>query len=623
MFILASTQVGCFHLFYPRKTSVAKQIESLKDEDASIREKAIYTICLDRSPEEGVSKVILELITSDESPDVCIAGLRVLNLLNVKTEERLEVLVNAFPSENPGIRAAVMYAASRMPWEHVEIRGLIKAGFEDDDVQVRLDAAKSLRFRGPAGDLLPSFQSALGDQDFGVRFYAAKGLTQMGELSKDALGVLIEAIDNPAYRRKAIYAIGRFGPKAHKVVPVLVGIINDKPEPPLTEDLIDAMEPGTDLMEMLREKKPDSTLLARLELINPDYVKVNPGRKNGYGWLVPRWHNGWRDEYFLWTSDHAPRVTAIRALAAISKNVEHVDLFLELLEEEHYAVPYAAIEAIGEMGKVAKTAIPRLIELLETSEGNDIRREICEALSKFGPDAKDAVPVLINLLDKRTDELLRRDAVDALGKIGPDAAEAVPILLDILQNEDWFWKNTVIGALGGIGEASAVPVIRESLLSRGDLERRMAAWALGKMGVASKAAVPELISLLNDKVDDVRLYAAYALREIGPDAKDAVPKLMDMLTTETGDVKYYVIYAFAGIGPAAKPAIPELIKLLDDESPRIRLAAVEVLEHFGPAASDTLPKINELADNDPDEEVRIAAKNAIGAIEEEAEGNGD
>ncbi len=55
--------------------------------------------------------------------------------------------------------------------------------------------------------------------------------------------------------------------------------------------------------------------------------------------------------------------------------------------------------------------------------------------------------------------------------------------------------------------------------------RRIAAFALGKIGPAAKEAVPALIAALKDEDKDVRVYAASALGHIGPAAKEAVPAL--------------------------------------------------------------------------------------------------
>ena len=168
---------------------------------------------------------------------------------------------------------------------------------------------------------------------------------------------------------------------------------------------------------------------------------------------------------------------------------EAVPLLIQILELDHPGkykdeetlcrVKLAAILAVGQMGIIAKEAIPTLIRILNNRERNKasgcggLEYNSMEALGHFGseaapslsqalqdedfespglillvlqeigPEAKDAVPGIIWRLKWETKHKVLPDmTIQTLGKIGPGAMEAVPLIIQVWKDsEDADWTT--------------------------------------------------------------------------------------------------------------------------------------------------------------------------------------
>ncbi|MCO5168198.1 MAG: HEAT repeat domain-containing protein [Planctomycetes bacterium] len=188
-------------------------------------------------------------------------------------------------------------------------------------------------------------------------------------------------------------------------------------------------------------------------------------------------------------------------------------------------------EALGRIGPNAGAAAPALVEALG-SDDFDLRREAATALGFLGPRAEAVAPPRLKglltdaeprvrvaaatslaRLGDRSPELadvlggavqksnrlpleVRHAAAEALGLLGPHGAKAVPTLLAALreaaeinpalpyaeqrqaQHDDF--RRAVAGALGRIGDESAIPALRTA--AENDALREAATEALGKLG---------------------------------------------------------------------------------------------------------------------------------------------
>ena len=101
--------------------------------------------------------------------------------------------------------------------------------------------------------------------------------------------------------------------------------------------------------------------------------------------------------------------------------------------------------------------------------------EACKSLSRVGETAKSAVPNLVKILETTTDAETRRCAALALGAMGPAAAEAVPALTKIISSDDASpadraYAAHVLGEIGPVAASAAVPLLK--LVTDGNLAVR-------------------------------------------------------------------------------------------------------------------------------------------------------
>jgi len=177
-------------------------------------------------------------------------------------------------------------------------------------------------------------------------------------------------------------------------------------------------------------------------------------------------------------------------------------------------------------------------------------------------------------------------AIQALGKVGD--ASSVTLLLGKLKSSDYpdARKSEIILALGARKDPAAV----EALLSiAGNTEeekvRRMyAADALGKIGDAR--AVPVLKGMFGEKDALIRLYAASALSQFGLD--EAMPFLLQGLKDENWRLREQSAKALARpLPPGQSGSVVPILAYKGRYDPvsQVRIASVQALAAIGGADS--------------------------------------
>ncbi|RKY23959.1 MAG: HEAT repeat domain-containing protein, partial [Planctomycetota bacterium] len=167
--------------------------------------------------------------------------------------------------------------------------------------------------------------------------------------------------------------------------------------------------------------------------------------------------------------------------------------------------------------------------------------------------------------------------------------------------------ETVIEALGNIGDPAAVPELVKFLKDKDESICRMAAVALGKIGDAS--VIPDIKKAMKGRSLQVRMSMVRALVALGDKSEKKV--LLDGVKNEDSRVRAYAA-RILGLtrDPEFVPVLTEL--LLNDRSPAVREKAAAALGRIGdPSAKAALEKA--MGDYDPF--VKAAAKNALQAIE--------
>ncbi len=120
---------------------------------------------------------------------------------------------------------------------------------------------------------------------------------------------------------------------------------------------------------------------------------------------------------------------------------------------------------------------------------------------------------------------------------------------------------SLLGCGEGSPQAKKVDVAAQIVALKGTVDSKSNALTeLAAGGSSCQAAVKDIIPLLNDEDAAVRRLAAYALGEIGVAAKAAVPELTKMLQDSDMTAVTAAINALRAIDPskAPKEAIPSV-----------------------------------------------------------------
>ncbi len=497
------------------------------------------------------------------------------------------------------------------------------------------EAAKALGEIGPqAREAVPALTACLKNSDEQLNVETCLALAQIGKDSLPAAPALIGILQNqksPA-RAAAALALGQIGPGAKKAVPTLIDALSEKDKT---------------LCEAAKEA---------LAKMGPEARSAVPALLAAFGERAPIQEIG---------PAAAPELIQLLP-GPYSQSKSQPEIFLKLLGKE--AIP-ALLEALAKdenpvvrraVAKIlrgrtwgeARNIVPALVRALVDAE-QPVRQAAAVSILSFRQDAQpflelalrgkdqalrlEAVPILGRLglagktsasllasLIKEDDSALRLAAVRALGNMNVHPKEAVPILIEALKSKNL--TNATLSQLArhGRGAKDAVPLICAIQLEDPDWKmRRLAAYALGRIGADRETMLPALKKALTDKNEMVRAEAAQALGGSRFAADELVPLLSKLLEDNSLDVKAGAIAGLGQLGKAARPAVPLIHKIAktsaelpDGKGGRdLRATCVLALGNIGPAANETAPLLLAWLAAAKSEEGRVDIIQALGQIQ--------
>lgn len=250
------------------------------------------------------------------------------------------------------------------------------------------------------------------------------------------------------------------------------------------------------------------------------------------------------------------------------------------------------LNAIANLGPVAEDAVPEVILHLESTDWIT-RNCAASCLGQIGRPAKQALPKLTALALSDKDRYVRLGAAQAIVQIGGPNSVAFRILTDALTDPDYC--DSALRHLASLGPTArpALPALRKIMHDRKSPMRCNAADAFWKMAERHESAPAQVgyhREPLETLIVDERLEAVDALIDVlvnGGDAENAITSL-------------------GSIGPPARKAMPLLVKAMDKEP--TRLAALYSIFEMGERLDEA--KLAALV-NDKDENVRWRAAVAL------------
>lgn len=486
--------------------------------------------------------------------------------------DQISILTQLKNNSNEHVRLVAVEALGRISWAGVNEQQLklLAEALQDKSSFIRARALEKLGENCLAAKSAgPAMLALLNDQDPSVRITAAVQTIRVDPTTKEVAFKTLRELSTSQEvdtRSSTIYALGNFGSEA---VPLLITALKD-----------------TDI---------------RFEATR-SLQQIGPGAKDA------------------------------------------VPVLVEILADKQQEVGFqiGVLDVLMQIGPAAKAAVPVLIKSLENA---DLANMAAEALGAIGADAKDAVPKLTNLLAS-TEEDQHQGVIRALGNIGHGASQVVPRLISFLQSEDAIIREEAARAIGKIGANAntVVPALIKLLSDKEPSVIGAAAEALGRFGSAAKDAVPALVNAASHEWAIVNRSATFALFEIDPaprkevfeplamafrvgeeaeqaraaeilismkaGAAPAIPDLAEMSQHWDQEFAFRAIDLLAKLGPIAIGALPELELAVSGSNPKSRSRAAEAIANIAPTSEKATEILQQLL-NDSDEKVREIAVRAL------------
>jgi HEAT repeat protein len=339
------------------------------------------------------------------------------------------------------------------------------------------------------------------------------------------------------------------------------------------------------------------------------------------------------------------RREAAFALQALKhRDARAAGVLTEILQssEFYYRKTSDVVAALGELGPLAKDAVPQILKHFESQQRLNEPQSVStigRAIAKIGPDA---VKSLAGLLSTRRPDL-RVAAAEALESIGPGAEPAVPQLVAALNDAEIDVRVNAARALGNVGPAAksaSEPLTDAMRVARRIVEdnqsryfivpdeiamnlfpvrssTREAVWLAATAEAcwrvtSETAAMQALESMLVDRNDEARDFAIAAIeRSVTRPPKSSVPGLASVL-------KYRV--AGYPITPADTANTESRFRRRSGSwqingADASIINALRILERLGDDAKPASGDIATIAANDPRPEVALAAARAWWRLE--------
>ena len=351
-------------------------------------------------------------------------------------------------------------AAAESPSREVQ---KLEQQLKDRDSSVRARAAWDLGQIG-AVESVPALTQALEDPSEAVRANAAASLWKLGDASKPAIPALRKTLNDsyPPAVGNAAGALRKLGVPMAELIPAyqrlltrrpcrsrligVKGLINEVPPTALFAHAWECAEgPGLDA-----DTKRDAREALRKIVNRRDRI------------LVPQILETLKT---LGGRDGSDLTSAIGSIQP--PVTEAVPVLIALIDARNETTRRGAISALGRMGPASISAVPRLVECLQSHQDADTREKAAEALGQIGPAAAgSAVPALSKAAGNDQWPKVRRASLSALGEMGPAAREAIPVLRAALRDPDNWISLDARNALFRVDPSSREKVAAISEASR-------------------------------------------------------------------------------------------------------------------------------------------------------------
>jgi len=537
-------------------------------------------------------QAIIPLLRSDDAPVRNLA----MDILRAVGDQDFPALARLLHDNDPDIRifATDILGSAR---NRMAVQPLCDALLKDPEVNVRYQAAVSLgdlQFKEAAACL----NKALADEEW-VQFAVIEALTKIRDES--SLNALVKAMDKATdlVCSMIIEALGEMG--NIKAVNLLLRRL-DTSATALRNKIVKAIvsilggKSLTLLSEAEREKLRQYLLIA----LQDEDEDIQDAAIQGSAFVGGAQASTAVLELTMQLDpvrDQERLERIVGCLATIGLN----DSLTGVVLDGDWKQAMVAVKALTRIGNPA--AIPLLTEAF-WSRDQELQREVAFSLASFaGPESQE---FFMRILREHNDATVMKTAVEFLGE-KLHCAAAGGIIFGLLEHPYDDVKEAALDACVAIGGEQMQVRFKELFHSAEAIDRLMATYALGKLGVHEN--IEEIKLALEDEVPDIRKVAVEALRSMCLDVEGEMALIMPRLTDENREVRLAVVELLGGC--EAAEVTPYLLQALDDGDDWVRIRALEALsdrrEH------DAVQPLITMLDN-PNKLIVLKVVEALGRI---------
>jgi HEAT repeat protein len=543
--------------------------EGLRADDWKVRRAAVEGLARDAHPDLLLS-LLASLRTEHRDFNVLSSALQLLGASDVDLTGPLVALMH---DPDPGLRMQVALALGerQTPGATEALVGAL----QDSDVNVRFHAVEALG-RMRAGDAVDALADIAESDDFFLVFPAVDALARIYD--PRVVPRLIPLLRRPDIVEPVADALGELG-GAEAVAP-LVGVLNTTgPAVPITRALARLHERyeqhyagGALVVEEFQAAIGPAGSQRILDAVSETSSDDLPSLVTVLAWL-----RGPAVERALahLLGHAAVRPTVIEAIVRREASAGIVEILVEQLRADDGDVRLAAIVALGRLGDRRATAA--LSAMLAGPRSEVV--SAAAALARIGDQS--AFEPLLPLL-AHGDAAVRQAAIGALNSLGhPDMAARVA---GLLAAPDAHVRESAVRIAGYFGYRGSVDTLIERCSDPDESVRRAAVEHVPFL--EDPRAAGSLARALDDPSPRVRSAAAQALSHLG--AGEARGPLLSATRDADAWVRYYSVRALGEVRePSAVPRLAELAG--SDPAMHVRIAALEAVGAIdGPAAAEIL-----------------------------------
>jgi HEAT repeat protein len=367
--------------------AVPELTEVLKSEEPDVRLHAVMALAAIGEAAKPTVPQLTALLEKDPFEGVRYAAVYALVTLGERTDAVNGALAHAAEHKDPLLKLLGLWGLAKLNPDDKELAQAaaeaIVADLKSEDPKLRQAAARALNeFHGPPEIVRPALIAALKDADPQVVGHALDALASLGPKVLDKID---QALQEPTLRHYATRLIFRLGEKGAPAVPALIEVLKQPTEN--EDDLLFRREVQYTLAAIGPGAKDAVPELIRSLASEDEEVfgtacyalgKIGPTA----GPAVPALKKQWDER------QDAQRVVIAWTLLKIMPNAPKLQKFaapllIRALNSERELARAEAARTLGELGELAKPAIPRLKELLE-DESPMVRDSASAALQKLG-----------------------------------------------------------------------------------------------------------------------------------------------------------------------------------------------------------------------------------------------